>query len=115
MAEESQPFRIVYRGMSDKTARYLEQENVVTVTGSLDTTLRFWNACDLSKKHDACLNLMAISLPEHAKGRYNPQNAKIVLERDVTLKCIGVAEFNKILTPDGTMRDIRLFAMEMKA
>lgn len=115
MTGEEIPYRIVYRGISDETARYLELENVVTNTRDTDTTLRFWNACDLSKKHDACLNLMAISLPDHAKGRYDPDHARVVLEKDVTLKCIGVAEFNRILTPDGTTRDIRMFAMEMKA
>jgi len=106
-------FRIVYRGISDETARYLEQENVMTNSRFTETTLRFWNACDLSKKHDSCLNLMAISLPGHAKGCYDPEHDRIVLDKDLTLKCIGMAEFKKILTPDGMTRDIRMYAMEV--
>ena len=38
----------------------------------------------------------------------------IILQRDLTLKCIGVAMFDSVkIAPDGP-RNIRMFAMEMK-
>ncbi|MEI7857587.1 MAG: hypothetical protein WCH85_08810 [Methanomicrobiales archaeon] len=58
---------------------------------------------------------MAISLPEAAKGLYVAEQEMMILQRDLTLKCIGFAMFDSVkIAPDGTPRNIRLFAMEMK-
>ena len=45
---------------------------------------------------------MAIILPEGAKGLYVAEQEMIVLQRDLTLKCIGGAMFNNVtVAPDG--------------
>ena len=110
MADDS--FHIVYRGISDEMADRLERQNVIRNAGLTSVTLRFWRACDLNGRSPGSrINLMAISLPKNA--RMLIKAGKVALERDLTLKCIGKADFKKILTPDGTTRDIRMFAMEM--
>jgi len=115
MVEAAPNFRIVYRGMTEKTAERLLSNNVFTNKGFTDTTLNPWNACEPldSERRDSFHNLMAISIPEGAHGLYVPEQEMIVLHRDLTLKCIGVAMFNSVMiAPDGP-RSIRIFAMEM--
>lgn len=117
MTADTHQFRIVYRGMTEATAEHLLQENVFTNKGFTDTTLNPWNACAPldEERHDSYHNLMAINLPEGAKGLYVAEQEMIVLQRDLTLKCIGVAMFEKIpVAPDNSTRNLRIFAMEMK-
>ena len=46
---------------------------------------------------------------------YVAEQEMMILQRDLTLKCIGVAMFDSVkIAPDGIMRNIRMFAMEMK-
>ena len=112
--EKTQMFRIVYRGITEDTARRLEKNNVMKKTDHTEATLWIWNACDpLETRKDAWRNIMAISLPEHTNGLYDREHDVVILEHNLTLKCIGVAEFKKIYTPDGMRRNIRIFAMEL--
>lgn len=116
MIKNSPKYRIVYRGMTEETAERLLKENVFTNKGFTDTTINPWNACEpLDKeRRDSYHNLMAINLPEGAQGLYVAEQEMIVLQRDLTLKCIGVAMFDSVkIAPDGP-RNIRIFAMEMK-
>ena len=117
MTGNTPQFRIVYRGMTDATAEHLLKENVFTNKGFTDTSLSPWNACATldEEQRDSYHNLMAIILPEEAKGLYVAEQEMIVLQRDLTLKCIGGAMFNNVpVAPDGSTRNIRIFAMEMK-
>lgn len=72
MTENTPQFRIVYRGLTEETAQRLLNENVFTNKGFTDTTVNPWNACEPldEERHDTYHNLMAISLPEGAKGLY---------------------------------------------
>lgn len=109
--------RVVYRGLTEETAQRLLKENVFTNKGFTDTTVNPWNACEPldAKRRDTYHNLMAINLPEGAKGLYVAEQEMMVLQRDLTLKCIGVAMFNSVhIASDNTPRNIRMFAMEMK-
>lgn len=116
MAEKPLQFRVVYRGITDAIARRLETDNIFTKPDPTDATLHFWNACDpLETRPDAWFNIMAINLPENARGLYDAKRDVIVLPKNLTLKCIGVAEFKRILTPDGVKRQIRMFAMEVRS
>jgi hypothetical protein len=117
MNTTSPQFRIVYRGITEATAERLLKENVFTNKGFTDTSLSPWNACAPldEERYDSYHNLMAIVLPEGAKGLYVAEQEMIVLQRDLTLKCIGAAIFNNIpIAPDGSIRNIRMFAMEIK-
>ena len=116
MTDNASQFRIVYRGMTEETALRLLKENVFTNKGFTDTTVNPWNACEPldEVRRDTYHNLIAISLPEGAKGLYVAEQEMIVMQRDLTLKCIGVAMFDSVkIAPDGP-RNIRMFAMEMK-
>ena len=116
MNKNSPKYRIVYRGITEETAEHLLKENVFTNKGFTDTSLNPWNACEPldHERRDSFHNLMAINLPEGAHGLYVAEQEMIVLQRDLTLKCIGVAMFNLVkIAPDGP-RNIRIFAMEMK-
>jgi len=116
MAEDMPEHRVVYRGLTEETAQRLLKENVFTNKGFTDTTLNPWNACEPldQERRDSYHNLMAISLPEGAHGLYVAEQEMIVLQRDLTLKCIGVAMFDSVkIAPEGS-RNIRMFAMEMK-
>jgi len=116
MTKQTPQFRVVYRGITDDIARRLENDNVFTKAGPTDATLNVWNACDpLESRHDAWFNIMAINLPEDARGLYDARNDVVTLQKNLTLKCIGIAEFKKILTPDGEKRQIRMFAMEVRS
>lgn len=109
--------RVVYRGLTEETAQRLLKENVFTNKGFTDTTVNPWNACESldAERHDTYHNLMAINLPKGAKGLYVAEQEMMILQRDLTLKCIGVAMFNSVyIAPDGAPRNIRIFAMEMK-
>ena len=117
MTSNTPKFRIVYRGMTDETTQHLLKENVFTNKGFTDTTVNPWNACEPldDERRDTYHNLMAINLPEGAHGLYVAEQEMIILQRDLTLKCIGVAMFNSVpLAPEGSPRNIRMFAMEMK-
>jgi len=109
--------RVVYRGLTEETAQRLLKENVFTNKGFTDTTVNPWNACEPldAERRDTYHNLMAINLPEGAKGLYVAEQEMMILQRDLTLKCIGGAMFNSVkIAPDGTPRNIRMFAMELK-
>ncbi len=115
MTEPAPDFRIVYRGMTEQTARRLERENVITKEEPTDTTLHFWNACDpLDTRRDAFLHIMAIRLPNHAQGHYDREHDTVILDGGLILKCVGRAEFTGIPTPDGQKRNIRMYAMEIR-
>ena len=57
-----------------------------------------WNACEPldAERRGTYHNIMAISLPEGFHGLYVAEQEMIVLQRDLTLKCIGGAMFNSI-------------------
>jgi hypothetical protein len=117
VVENTPQHRVVYRGLTEETAERLLKENVFTNKGFTDTTVNPWNACQPldEERRDTYHNLMAISLPEGAKGLYVAEQEMMILQRDLTLKCIGVAMFDSVkIAPDGTPRNIRMFAMEMK-
>ncbi|CVK34139.1 protein of unknown function [Methanoculleus bourgensis] len=117
MVEATPEFHIVYRGMTEETAERLLNDNVFTNKGFTDTTLNPWYACEPldQERRGSFHNLMAISLPEGAHGLYVPEQEMIVLQDDLTLKCIGVMTLNSVMiAPDGRPRNIRLFAMEVK-
>lgn len=117
MTPDTQQHRVVYRGLTEETAQRLLKENVFTNKGFTDTTVNPWNACEPldAERRDTYHNLMAIDLPEGAKGLYVAEHEMIVLQRDLTLKCIGVTMFNAVpIAPDGSTRNIRMFAMQMK-
>ena len=109
-------YHILYRGMTEETADHLLKENVFTNKGFTDTTFNPWNACE-PLDHERCdtyHNIMAINFPEGSHGLYVPEQEMMVLQHDLTLKCIGVTMFNSVkIAPDGP-RNIRMFAMEMK-
>ena len=116
MTDNAPQHRVVYRGLTEETAQRLLKENVFTNKGFTDTTVNPWNACEPldGERRDTYHNLMAISLLEGAKGLYVAEQEMIILQRDLTLKCIGVAMFDSVkIAPDGP-RNIRMFAMEMK-
>ena len=117
MTQNIQLRRVVYRGLTEQTAQHLLKDNIFTNKGFTDTTVNPWNACQPldEERGDTYHNLMAISLPEGAKGLYVAEQEMMILQRDLTLKCIGVAMFDSAnISPDGTPRNIRMFAMEMK-
>jgi len=117
MTKDLQNHRIVYRGLTEETAERLLKENVFTNKGFTDTTVNPWNACQPldEERRTTYHNLMAINLPENAKALYVAEQEMIVLQRDLTLKCIDMAMFTAVpLAPDGRTRNIRMFAMEMK-
>lgn len=108
---------IVYRGLPEETAQHLFKDNIFTNKGFTDTSVNPWNTCQPldEERRDTYHNLMSISLPEGAKGLYVAEQVMMILQWDLTLKCIGVAMFDSMkIAPDGTPRDIRMFAMEMK-
>lgn len=115
MTEPTSELRIVYRGMTEEIAERLLNNNIFTNRGFTDTTINPWNACEPldPERRNSFHNLMAISLPEGAHGLYVPEQEMIVLQRNLTLKCTGIAMFRSaMIAPDGP-RDIRIFAMEM--
>lgn len=117
MTEDTPDFRIVYRGMTEEMAERLLRENVFTNKGFTDTTVNPWYACESldEARRDSYHNIMAISLPEGAHGLYVPEQEMIVLQRDLTLKCIGGAIFPSVMiAPDGQPRNLRIFAMELR-
>lgn len=117
MVETTPELRIVYRGITEEAAERLLDDNVFTNKGFTDTTLNPWYACEPldSERRGSYHNLMAISLPEGAHGLYVPEQEMIILQRDLTLKCIGMKFLNSVMiAPDGQPRHLRLFAMEMK-
>lgn len=117
MVETTPEFRIVYRGMTEETAERLLDDNVFTNKGFTDTNLNPWYACESldPERRSSFHNLMAINLPEGVHGLYVPEQEMIVLQKDLTLKCIGVTTLNSVMiAPDGRPRNLRLFAMEVK-
>lgn len=117
MVETTPEFRIVYRGMTEETTERLLDDNVFTNKGFTDTTLNLWYACESldPERRGSFHNLMTISLPEGVHGLYVSEQEMIILQRNLTLKCIGVTTLNSVMiAPDGRPRNLRLFAMEMK-
>ena len=114
MAEESQQFRIVYRGLTGKTAERLLKGTIFTNRGFTDVTVNFWNACEPldDERKDTFHNLMAINLPADFHALYIKEQEMFILPRNLTLKVIGIAMFNDILIK-GKNRDIQMFAMEV--
>jgi hypothetical protein len=116
MDEDAEEFRIVYRGLTEQTAERLLKENVFTNKGFTDTTYNPWNACEPldEKRRNSYHNLMAINLSEGIRGLHVPEQEMIVLQSDLTLKCIGVTMFPSAHLTRNEIRPIRLFAMVVK-
>jgi len=116
MVEDSEEFRILYRGMTEQTAERLLKENVFTNKGFTDTTYNPWNACEPleEERRNSYHNLMAINFPEGTHGLHVPEQEMIILQRDLTLKCIGIKMFHSAHLTNDEIRPIRIFAKELK-
>jgi hypothetical protein len=116
MDEDAEEFRIVYRGLTEQTAERLLKENVFTNKGLTDTTYNPWNACeplDEERRH-SYHNLMAINISEGTRGLHVPEQEMIILQSNLTLKCIGVKMIHSAHLAENQIRPIRLFAMVLR-
>jgi len=116
MDEDAEEFRIVYRGLTEQTAERLLKENVFTNKGLTDTTYNPWNACEPldEERRNSYHNLLAINLSEGTRGLHVPEQEMIILQSNLTLKCIGVKMIHSAHLAENQIRPIRLFAMVLR-
>ena len=110
------PDLIVFRGMTPETADRLLRENIFTNKGFTDTSLDVSAVCnpDDHTNEDTWYNIMAIYLPQGTQGLVLIEKMMIVLQRGLTMKCIGVKEFPCLTLDNGAEYNTRMFMLELK-